>query len=530
MMARITQYGPLAGAWLCGDFLVLVIPVQAPAAMHTGWAQLLFTLGTGLLLGAALFALAALLSRPQAPSPAAPRPVRRFAWLGYALPMLVSGLVYLLALWPGLMSQDSYDQWSQPVNGQFSNTHPVFHTLILLALRQVWDSPAMIALAQIAALALAAGVALARLERHGARRSLLWLSAFLLALSPLNGGMAVTLWKDVFYAAAFLGFFICLAEMVFTRGEWAGKSAHLALAAALALLTALLRHNGAPVVSGTLLVFGLAYVRQRARLLASAAAVFAVWVAVNGPLYSALGVMPMITRAQIPAHHIAAHLAAGTPLTSEQKTFLERVMPLKSKWKYSCYNSEDTFYSPQFDRAYADQHLGQLNGIFLALLRSNPRVDLRTLLCVSSAAWRVTFPPDSEVRIVPLPREGDPVSEKLARDFGIRRRSYLPALQPWLVDWVRGSARPAWIWLIWRPAFYFYLFVFGVAVKARRERDASFLLLAVPLAIQMGLMFLLSINQDLRLHYPVIVIGALYAPYLLGDRRLSAIPGRAAGG
>jgi hypothetical protein len=514
---RNHRYDLLAGALLAGVFLAAVIPVRPPGAIRAVWAGLLFTVCVGLCLGLALYALTVYLAARKSPREAAPQGKRRWAWLGYASPMLLSGLVYWLVLWPGLMSMDSYEQWSQTISGKFNNTHPVFHTLTILLLRKIWDSPAMITAAQILLLSLVAGIALMRLERYGAHRKILWLSAFLLALSPVNGSMAVTLWKDVPYSIATLSFFICVVEIVFTRGEWLKKASHLILISLLAILAALLRHNGMPVACGTLALFALVYAGQRVRLLASAGFVFLFWLVVSGPFYTALGIPPMGVRAQIPSHHVAAHVFYGTPLTGDEKAFLNQIMPLKSEWKYSCYNSEDTFYSPQFDRAYADEHVSELTQTFLALLRRNPRLDLHTLLCVSSGVWRITYPPGSEVRIVPLPTPKDQVSVLLARDFGIRHISYLPALEPWLLAFVRGSARPEWIWLVWRPALYFYLFLFGVAVKALREKDPSMLLLAAPLAIQVGVMFLLSINQDLRLHYPVILIGTLYAPYLIGD-------------
>ncbi len=517
-----TRYPLFAGALVTGIFLAVVIPVQIPGAQNPAWLKWLFTTTVGFCFGLVIFILSTYLVTRQKIG-ITPRPeISRWAWLGYALPMLAVGLFYLLVLWPGLMSLDSYEQWAQSITGKLNNTHPVFHTLTILALRQVWDSPAMIALAQILALSFAAGIALMRLETYGADRRILWLSAFLLALSPVNGSMVITLWKDVFYTAAFLGFFVCIVEIVFTKGAWLEKTSHLVLIGVLAILVSLLRHNGVPVVSGTLFLFALVYARRRGRLLAGSILVFVLWAIVNGPLYSALGITPMGVRTQIPSHHIAAHLQHGTPLTADEKAFLNQVMPLKSNWKYSCYNSEDTFYSPQFDRAYADKHVSELTQVFLSLLRRNPRVDLDTLLCVSSGVWRITFPPGSEVRIAPLPTPGDHVSELLEQDFGIRHRSYLPAIEPWLLDSVRGSARPAWIWLVWRPALYFYLLLFGVAIKALRDKNPSILLLVVPPAIQVGVMFFLSINQDLRLHYPVIVIGLLYIPYLIADRRLFA--------
>ena len=253
---------------------------------------MLLTVAAGLPLGLALFALSACLLTPKQPALKPPGRVGKWAWLGYALPMLAVGLIYLLVLWPGLMSLDSYEQWAQSVTGKLGNTHPVFHTLTILALRQAWDSPAMIAVAQILALSVVAGIGLMRLEIHGANRKILWLSALLLALSPVNGSMAVTMWKDVFYTVAFLGFFICVVEIVFTRGEWLGKTSPLILVVGLAILASLLRHNGMPVVCGTLALFALVYAGQRARLFAGSAFVFLFWLAVSGPLYSALASRP----------------------------------------------------------------------------------------------------------------------------------------------------------------------------------------------------------------------------------------------
>ncbi len=104
----------------------------------------------------------------------APVVVGRWYWLRFALPCAAVWSLYLLAFWPGIMSQDSVDQWHQLLQGRYEDAHPAFHTLTVWLITRVWLSPAAVALVQIVILSAAIGFGLAMLRSYGVPAWALW--------------------------------------------------------------------------------------------------------------------------------------------------------------------------------------------------------------------------------------------------------------------------------------------------------------------------------------------------------------------
>jgi hypothetical protein len=80
-----------------------------------------------------------------------------WSFLRYALLCFVFWSIYLATFWPGVLSNDSIDQWRQMLSGCFFYWHPVFHTLTNWLITRIWLSPATIVKAQIVALSAIAG-------------------------------------------------------------------------------------------------------------------------------------------------------------------------------------------------------------------------------------------------------------------------------------------------------------------------------------------------------------------------------------
>lgn len=117
-------------------------------------------------------------------------------WLWYAVPMAVFWSVFLLAFWPGILSTDSVNQWSQVLTGNFVDAHPASHTILLWLITRVWFHPAAIALAQIVSTAVVIAWGLGKLHQAGAPSNLLWLISGIFAISPVDNVMVITLWKE----------------------------------------------------------------------------------------------------------------------------------------------------------------------------------------------------------------------------------------------------------------------------------------------------------------------------------------------
>ena len=126
------------------------------------------------------------------------------SYVRYGLPCALVWSLYLLALWPGILTEDSVDQWTQMTTLRLTGYHSPLHTLTNWMVTRVAASPAAVAIAQILGLSLTFAAVLHRCRRRGASRALLGATTIVFALAPPNGFMAITLWKDVPYTIALL--------------------------------------------------------------------------------------------------------------------------------------------------------------------------------------------------------------------------------------------------------------------------------------------------------------------------------------
>ncbi len=84
----------------------------------------------------------------------------------------------------------------------------------------------------------------------------------------------------------------------------------------------------------------------------------------------------------------------------------------------------------------------------------------------------------------------------------------LPPLLAW-------AYKEKWNWLTWRPALYLYLFLFGVVVAAVRAGRWRYLLLAVPVVVQVAAMSIFVVTAEFRYQWCLILVGLLCSGFLL---------------
>src|SRR5438309_12112541 len=167
-------------------------------------------------------------------------------------------LLWWFALLPGGMSYDSFNSWAQ-IKGQlhWASHHPPPFTAMFWLTSLGGTTPATASLARpllmafaLAFFATAVGVAL-RSTRA------VWICAGVLALAPLVGPFAVTIWKDIPETAALLGLAGLLVlgwrhEGPLPRWWWAAL-------AVTSLAVGLIRWNGGPTTVVAAVVLLLAF-------------------------------------------------------------------------------------------------------------------------------------------------------------------------------------------------------------------------------------------------------------------------------
>jgi hypothetical protein len=176
-------------------------------------------------------------------------------------------------------------QWAMGATGRYNDWQSGFHAILLAGLMRVWYSPALIALLQIASFALVVAWGLKILKEHGVPRIALWGISLLFAAFPINGIFAITLWKDIPFAIAFLWLTILIIKIVLSGGSSGRDWLFLGISA---FLVAILRHNGAPVAVATLLVLLLIYRKTWKPFLGAILVAALLYLGTKGPAYQLL--------------------------------------------------------------------------------------------------------------------------------------------------------------------------------------------------------------------------------------------------
>lgn len=510
-----------------------IAPTNSKLAFPERGARQWFTAACdALILGALTLALFAfLVKRPGAvtSSGAASSGLLREALL-YSLPLVLTSVTSLLIFYPGLMTSDSLDQWSQAGNFAFNSAHPPLYGLFIVAIRSVWDSPAAVALVQAVLFAASCGWLIAVVRRTvDASSFAAWAAAWFTAIFPLLPLTAVTLWKDVPYTAAVIGL-TAFVMSALLPGSSQRISVRAAIGLSLIMFCAMaMRHNGPPVaVAAALALFFIAR-KSRLRVLLALVGAVILMVLLKGPVSDAIGIERRPVSYVLYSHHIAAHLSAKhLPEAASDRALLHQLNTEQPDWAYSCATVNPTLFNPNFDTRTAAAHTSDLLRIWLELAAKRPDVEYDHDLCASGLIWRVIdsdsdplylsgvglWAPYGKVKWI-TGKPGDPVPE-----------SKSPALAEFVGHMVLVPGMEA----AFRPALFMYAFIFACAVAMVRRKDLKLSLLLFLPAVHTLFLAVSILAQDARYQLPLYAVALGTIPLLLAARRSSQQPSSAAAG
>jgi hypothetical protein len=486
--------------------------IQLPASpAPRGWPMMRILLRVLVTIPVALAILGiALFARARVRVPPGPQPKRRCWRYGlFALPILVTGSLALLALYPAVMSVDSVKQWHQAKIGVFSDAIPIFHTAVVRLLQSVASTPTPLAVAQILGLGALVAWSASILYGVGVPQAALWISSLLVALHPINSTMAVTIWKDVPFGLALLVLTLLLFRAVENPDRFAAKSfwAQL-LVANVAIL--LLRHNGLPAVLGCICVALLATGRWKSAGILFCASLCLAWL-IHGAVARRYHVPPAPVGLAL-VGVLGSHVAHGTPLSDEERRLLLEFHAPLEPWGYDCYSDVATFRDGHFNYdspIFNSTRLARLAG---ALTLRRPSTTLDHLACVSSIVWRIPAE-DAFVYGYGFGRSPSGEVQTIAPNAdALRPSSRAPRLAEWLMRAMEWTVTPAHSWLFWRPALPLYLALLACLIACLRRRDWRPFLVLLPFVFHTLALLILIPGQDVRYQWPAFLIASLLGP------------------
>jgi hypothetical protein len=424
-------------------------------------------------------------------------------WVLFALPMLATWMAYLLTFFPAVMTPDSIRQWEQVISGHFNDALPVVHTLLVILLTRVWFSPAVVIAFQIIALALTVAWGIQLLAGQGLPRWACWGLALVFALSPVNGNMVVSLWKDIPYSICLLLLSLMILKAIFSKGAWLGERFSWLWLTLVGLGICLFRLNGLPVPILSLIVLAIVYRYQWKRVVLSVGMIAGMWLLIQGPIYTLLKVDRNAGfKQQVFIHHIAAHIATGGPLTPAESELASGILPL-DQWSYDCCTNIPIWLQPAYSETRFAEKAADIQKLFIRLAFKEPDVEYRHLVCVSSLVWEVP----NHCILHQEPTTSSVASWVETNDLGLKENSLLPELVLSLTKLKELASQKPWDVLFYTPAIFLYLGLYCTALMAFRAKQPRILLYFLPASVQSAVMLLINVSRDFRYQYGVYLVG-----------------------
>lgn len=272
--------------------------------------------------------------------------------LSVALRALVIFLLYLpffLRYCPGLFFGDTFSSLAQIMGwNPLSNHHPVAFTLMMGVCIKVAGlfglgpsaGVALLTVLQMACVASTFGyLSIWVTSRLGVSSRWSWLPVAFFGLSRYCALYSVSLWKDPLFSCCLVLMVTMLADAVMGKDSWS-SALRLLVFGALSLGVMLLRNNGLYICAALFVVLAIIAVLGRlgrispmgsgSRLAIPLGIAIAACLAITGPVYSAMGVVPSedVESAGIPLAQMARVVALDGDMSESDRSYMNELLPL----------------------------------------------------------------------------------------------------------------------------------------------------------------------------------------------------------
>lgn len=332
--------------------------------------------------------------------------------LGYIL----SSYIFSLAYYPGILTNDSANQWQQAHTSLFNNWHPVIDTLILKMTTSVLNSPMSLVIFQTV-IYICSMIWVLDWFMRNEKGNILWVYIVMIFtwVFPLFGLMNVFVVKDTLFTIMLFDLSFILYRIYISSGEYLRKKSNILLLLVVLFLTISLRNNGIEVIA-FVFVFVIIFFRKKAfwKLSVSILLTMGLSLIVTGPIYKHFNVIPASSSETfgVPTQILAGvYNSKDNSLTKDEKKVMYNILPAK-EWKhnYNPYTVDDIKFKSgsNYNRAYINAHLGKLVIFTGKVALQNPSAALRAYIKATLYLWRTNnklimgFPDRTKVSYGPI--------------------------------------------------------------------------------------------------------------------------------
>lgn len=322
-------------------------------------------------------------------------------WLGAFFGILLMWMPYLLAYYPGVVTEDSLVSLMQAENLSLLYNHiPVAYTLLITLFTWIgWalgDRNFGVFLFTLVQMILMAGALSYSIywirTRISKNKAVTYILLFFYGLNPVIALYSVTMWKDVLFSAWILLFCLFLFDVGISKGAVLEGKKGLIRLGVLFTLAAFGRNNGIYVVILIWTVLLIIYKEIRMKLFAAGGGIILSILLIQRSGYQAMEIdqSGFAESVGIPLQQICYTVVQDGTLTEKDEEFLEKVIPIQTiKECYSPVSADNIKFNPEFDTAFFEAHKAEFIKLYLRMLPPNLPYYVESYLLSTVGFWHI---------------------------------------------------------------------------------------------------------------------------------------------
>ena len=434
----------------------------------------------------------------------------------YSIPILISCTIFLFAFYPAIMSFDSLTQWKFASFGNYGIEHSVLHTYLIHLLQRIYKSPVMVVILHILIISFLVGYFFSKYEKYNIPRYYLIICSLLIAITPYNGLMSVSLWKDVLYSYAVFALVLAAILLCFQKEEFFKSKTNISIMLIAMILATFVRYNGLVIIPLYLFFIFLLLkkIRKKIVILSVVFLVFSLivfWKVSSLPIEDRAYVHNQVV--EVPIYLIQSVIAHDGKISSKNLDELDNIVPIY-RWKYGF-----TKYLPH-NFIFATPELRdnrisrkKVMKIYFSLLKDNFILMSKEILHINSYVLKYGANQEGvsimQQLVFDIQNDNALSIKYNVSDYSLNQTSFLPKFNNFI-----KKLNEKFLNILFKPFPYVFIFImFSALFIVKNGIKYSFVILPVILSI---LSFSISLPEmssryvfSLFLLFPVIILLSL---------------------
>lgn len=395
---------------------------------------------------------------------------------------------------PGIMTNDSIDQWNQVQAGIFGDIHAPTHTIIEFGLSKIWNSPMVVCVFQILVFGIIWTYICKVLRNQNRIVGILQvIGTIFISLMPINYMYAITLWKDILYSYIILLYSILL--YVGVKNKFKYSIVQNILIGICLVLIMKLRHNGIIITIISLpLLLGFIWNYTKSKLnLVKLITPFIVFLVLVNLILSCFDITKSATamnKKWLSLYKLGVLYQNGAINDQKDLDLLNDIMPLELWDKYTWdYTQNGLVFSENMDYKKVNLHSQELWDMMIKYMFRNPKIMIKHYIKLNSIVWEIDEPKKgytSSIQTWTYIRDGE-LAHKEERGYLEKSKKIDKLVEDYKI--------------LFRPAIYMYGSIIIIVLIVVITKKKSYLIVLIPMLGNALSIIPANTGQDVRYLY-----------------------------